>query len=69
MFTVLMVLCIGQNPDCFVVTDLWGPHRSLELCEKRLARMSQEIEEQLGLVIYFEKKCVKKEIEMKEGWT
>jgi len=31
--------------------------------------MSQEIEEQLGLVIYFEKKCVKKEIEMKEGWT
>lgn len=59
MFTILLILCIGQDPQCYTVKDLWGPYGTREACERRLHSMTTDIEKVLSPVIYFEKKCIK----------
>ena len=67
MFTVLIVLCIGQDPQCFNIRDLWGPYTSLKQCEQRLKEMTSNVEQNFSPVIFFERKCILKEkVEMKE---
>ena len=67
MFTVLIVLCIGQDPQCFNIRDLWGPYTSLERCEQRLEEMTSNVEQNFSPVIFFERKCIlKEEVKMKE---
>ena len=67
MFTVLIVVCIGQDPHCFKIQDLWGPYRSLEKCEQRLEEMSSNVEQNLSPVMFFQKKCMlNEEIETKD---
>ena len=67
MFTVLIVVCIGQDPPCFKIQDLWGPYRSLEKCEQRLEEMSSNVEQNFSPVMFFQKKCMlNEEIETKD---
>jgi len=66
MFTVILVLCIGQGAACYTVTDVWGPYGTLEKCEARLEEMVTDINKALGPVQYFDKKCIK---DKKEGFV
>ena len=67
MFTVLIVLCIGQDPQCFNIRDQWGPYTSLERCEQRLQEMTSNVEQNFSPVIFFKRKCIlKEEVETKD---
>ena len=62
MFTVLITLCLGQISQCFLVSDLWGPYDTQKKCEARLEQMITRIEEEFPTAIFFQKKCIKKEL-------
>ena len=53
MFTVLLVVCIGQNPQCFNIRDDWGPYTSLEQCGQRLEQLALNVEQNFSPVIFF----------------
>jgi|9_EtaG_2_1085328.scaffolds.fasta_scaffold00649_18 hypothetical protein len=67
MFTVLLIACIGQDPQCFNIRDDWGPYTSLEQCGQRLEQMALNVEQNFSPVIFFQRKCILNEkVETKE---
>ena len=67
MFTVLLVVCIGQDPQCFNIRDDWGPYTSLEQCGQRLEQLALNVEQNFSPVIFFQRKCIlNEEVETKE---